>query len=384
MSFYFRIPHSHFRIYASPMVIDVHCHVGYSARRIDPALPRFTFEKNGAPGAPGFDSYLSPRLLSRFAWFFIRRWLGIPRGLKAGDEFDALLEKVYDRHWSAAPGIDRFVLLAFDEYHADAGRVLGPSQRRGQVGSDLYVSNTLVRALCMARPDRYLFGASLHPYRTEGDRDAASMLEELSAAGAVLIKWLPIHQNIRAEDPRTVAFLRAAARLKMPMLIHYGGEMSLARQHMEFEHPGPMLDVLRRLRADGEMPTVIVAHAATPSFIFQSADGHRRLIEALLGEFADAPIYADISALAAFGRTPWLKRLAANKAVHKKLLFATDFPIPVMLRSFRRLMDAETYARIAADPSWAHQDLLLKQALGFDPCVFTQARSVLNINAESA
>jgi uncharacterized protein len=366
------------------MVIDVHCHVGYSARRIDPTVPRFTFEKNGAPGAPGFDSYLSPRLLNRFAWFFIRRWLGIPRGLPAGDDFDAVLEKIYDRHWSGAPGIDRFVLLAFDEYYDDAGRILGPSQRRAQTGSDLYVSNSLVRALCIARPDRYLFGASLHPYRTEGSRDATSMLEELSAAGAVLIKWLPIHQNISAEDPRTVAFLRAAARLKMPMLIHYGGEMSLARQHMEFEHPGPILNVLRSLRADGEMPTVIVAHAATPSFIFQSADGHRQLIDALKSEFADAPLYADISALGAFGRTPWLKRLAADKAVHKKLLFATDFPIPVMLRSFRRLLDGETYARIAAEPSWAEQDLLLKQALGFDSCVFTQAPAILNIGTDPA
>lgn len=359
------------------MIIDVHCHVGYSARRIDPATPRFSFEKNGALGAPGLDSYLSPRLLSRFAWFFIRRWLGIPRRLGPGDAFDAVLDGIYDRHWTAAPGIDRFVLLAFDEYHDDAGRVIGPSPRIGKLGGDLYVSNSLVRAMCAANPGRFLFGASLHPYRTDGNRDAASMLEELVAAGAVLIKWLPLHQNIRAEDPRTVAFLRAAARLRVPLLIHYGGEMSLARQHMEFAHPAPVLEVLRRLRAEGEMPTVIVAHVATPSFTWRRADGHRCLVDALLGEFADAPLYADISALAAFGRTPWLRRLALNKPLHKKLLFGTDFPIPVMLCSFRRHVDSGTYRRIAAEPSWIQRDLLLKQSLGFDPCVFTQAESLL-------
>lgn len=355
------------------MVIDLHCHVGYSARRVNPAIPRFTFEKNGALAAPGFDSYLSPRLLNRFAWFFIRRWLGIDRRLGPGDAFDAAIDRVNERHWSQAPGVDRFVLLAFDEYHDDDGRVIGPSQRRRDIGSDLYVSNSLVRAMCAANPDRFLFGASLHPYRA----GAVSMLEELAAAGAALVKWLPIHQNIRAEDPRTVAFLRAAARLKIPMLIHYGGEMSLARQHMEFAHPGPVLDVLRRLRADGEMPTVIVAHVATPSFLWQSADGYYCLVDALLGEFADAPLYADISALAAFGRTPWLRRLADNKPLHKKLLFGTDFPIPVMLRSFRRRLDADAYEKIAAESSWVQQDFLLKKALGFDPSVFTKAESLL-------
>lgn len=359
------------------MVIDVHCHVGYSARRADPAIRRFTFEKNGARAAPGLDSYLSPRLLSRPTWFFIRRWLGIDRRLGPGDDFDAAIDRVNQHHWSKAPGVDRFVLLAFDEYHDDAGRVIGPSPRLGKKGGDLYVSNSLVRAMCAAHPDRFLLGASLHPYRTDGSRDAASMLEELASAGAVLVKWLPLHQNIRAEDPRTIAFLRAAARLNVPLLIHYGGEMSLARQHMEFAHPGPMLEVLRRLRADGEMPTVIVAHVATPSFIWRSADGHRTLVDALLGEFADAPLFADISALAAFGRTTWLRRLAANPALHPKLLFGTDFPIPVMLRAFRRCLDPDVFSQIAAEPSWIEQDLLLKKALGFHSCVFTKAHSLL-------
>jgi predicted TIM-barrel fold metal-dependent hydrolase len=205
------------------------------------------------------------------------------------------------------------------------------------------------------------------------------MVAELKAAGAVLIKWLPIHQNIRADDPRTVAFLRACAAAELPLLIHYGGEMSLSRQHMEFEHPGPMLAVLSRLRREGAMPTVIVAHVATPSFPWQRADGHRALIDALVEDFADAPLYADISALAAFGRTTWLKRLARQPAVHRKLLWGSDFPIPVMLSSFRRELDRTIRDQIAAQPSWIERDLRLKQALGFDDCVFTQAADVLDV-----
>jgi hypothetical protein len=147
------------------------------------------------------------------------------------------------------------MLLAFDEYHDDAGRPIGMAEKGQKFGSDLYTSNYLVRAMCRARPDRYLFAGSVHPYRA----DALGALEELAASGVKLIKWLPIHQNIDAADERTTAFLRRAAELRVPLLIHYGGEMSLSRQHMEFESPVPLLRVLRSLRTSGAMPTVIVA-----------------------------------------------------------------------------------------------------------------------------
>jgi predicted TIM-barrel fold metal-dependent hydrolase len=357
------------------MVIDVHCHVGLSARRVDSSLPRFSFEPNGAAGTPGFDSYLSPRMLRRASWFFVRPWLLMDPRLPRGDELDARIEATHARQFNDAAGVDRLVLLAFDEYHDDAGRPVGIAEPGQRIGTDLYVSNTYLRALCLQRPDRYLFGGSIHPYRP----GAVEMLAELASAGVTLIKWLPIHQNIRADDPRTVAFLRAAAHLRVPVLVHYGGEMSLSRQHMEFEHPGPMLAVLSRLRRNDEMPTVIVAHAATPSFPLQSAAGHRALVDALLGEFADAPLYADISALAAFGRTSWGRSLAARRELHRKLLWGSDYPVPVMVKLFWRSLDRATRARIAALPSWIERDLQLKRALGYDPCVFTQAADVLHV-----
>ncbi len=357
------------------MIIDVHCHVGLSARRVDRAIPRFSFESDGAVGTPGYDSYLSPRLLARAAWYFVRRWLKINPRLDRGDELDRQIEAVNELHWSRATGVDRLVLLAFDEYYDDRGNVIGSAKRGQRLGSDLYASNSLVRAMCAARPDRFLFGASIHPYR----QGACEMLEEVAAAGAVLLKWLPIHQNIGADDPRTVAFLKKAAALRVPMLIHYGGEMSLSRQHMEFEDPRPMLNVLRSLRSAGTMPSVIVAHAATPSFFWQSAAGCRAFLDALTGEFADAPLYADISALAAFGRTGWLKKLAQRRELHGKLLWGSDYPIPVIASAFRRQIDRPTRREIAANPSWVEQSLRLAQSLGFDACVFTRAAETLRV-----
>ena len=363
-----------------PLVIDVHCHVGLSARAVDASVPRLSFESNGARGTPGLDSYLSPRLLARSTWHVIRRKLGIDPTLPRGDALDARIEAINDRHWSQATSVDRLVLLAFDEYHDDAGQVRGAANRGRTTGSDLYVSNSLVRAMCAARPNRYLFGGSIHPYRAQDGRDACDLLEETVKAGAVLIKWLPIHQNIRAADPRTVAFLRRASELGVAMLIHYGGEMSLARRHMEFAHPGAMLDVLRGLRAEGKMPTVIVAHVATPSFPWQDRSGYDLLTDALLGEFQDDPLYADISALAAFGRTAWLRRLADRPELHRKLVWGSDYPIPVMLWPFWHRLDRRTRSRIASLPSWVERDLQLKRGLGFDECVFTNACTILNLH----
>lgn len=358
------------------MIIDVHCHAGLSARRVNPAVPRFSFEPTGSIGSPGYDSYFSPRLLRRVAWFFLARWSHIDRALGPGDELDAAIEANHAFH-HANTTADRLVLLAFDEYHDNAGRAIGMVSSRGRPGSDLYVSNTFVRALCRARPDRYLFGGSIHPYRP----GATDMLAELAAAGVTLIKWLPYHQNIDAKDHRTVSFLRAAAVHHIPVLIHYGGETSLSPLHSEFEHPGPMLETLCRLRGNDEMPTVIIAHVATPSFPWQNHDGYDTLVDALLGEFDNAPLYADISALAAFGRTSWCRKLAKSPALHRKLLWGSDFPIPPIIRFFWMTLDRATRKRIAALPSWIEQDLQLKRALGFDDCVFRQAADVLNVKA---
>jgi len=364
------------------MVIDVHCHVGYSARRLPADAPRFSFESGGDPASGGLDSYFSPRLMAK--WDRLLRWRTVQRAMKitwdgrAGERLDRQIDAFNARHFDGAKGVDRLVLLAFDACHGDDGSTLAPSPRRGAAGGDLYVSNSLVRRLCDERPDRYLLGASVHPYRRIGSRDAVSALEELKAAGAVLIKWLPIHQNIRADDPRTIAFLRRAADLRLAMLIHYGGEMTLAAQHPEFEHPGPMLNVLRGLHREGRMPTTIVAHAATPSLPLHSADGHRTLIRALCEEFADAPLYADVSALAALGRAPWLLRVARNRPLHRKLVWGTDFPIPVFpILCWRALWGRRK--RLDRIDSWIERDLELKRAVGLDESVFHRAEQILEL-----
>jgi mannonate dehydratase len=236
----------------------------------------------------------------------------------------------------------------------------------------MYTSNSLVRAACRVRPDRYLFGASVHPYR----ENAVACVEEVFSAGAALIKWLPLNQNIDITDPRTIAVLRCCARLGLPILVHYNAEFTLTTQHPEFIAVEPLLLVLRRLRHEGEMPITIVAHVATPVHPLGDEEPLRMLTDALLGEFAEAPLYADISALATWGKIRYLRQIARQQDLHPKLLFGTDFPVPLGLWLLRWDLGRD-YRGIGGESSWPERAARVCRRMCFNEIVFHRAAALL-------
>jgi predicted TIM-barrel fold metal-dependent hydrolase len=371
------------------VIIDVHCHYTFSALLADGR--RFSFEPVEARGVHAFDSFVSPRAARRLSFRLMLRLLDLPRDLNPGPELDAAIGDANRRHlgepleaavsaFRSSPfdnlnsrAIDRFVLLAFDAYHDDDGRRPAPPSGRGDRGADIYTSNSAVRRACEESPGRFLFGASVHPYR----ENAVECVQEVFDAGACLIKWLPLHQNIDIADPRTVAVLRRCAKLGLPLLVHYSSEFTLTTQHREHQDVGALLDVLRGLRAEEAMPPVIVAHVATPvSHWLGPRHDHEQLVAALLGEFADAPLYADISALTALPKHRYLRAMARRQELHGKLLFGSDFPVPVTMTSLRGLL-GEQYDRIAAIESWPERALKIFRCIGFNEIVFHRAAELL-------
>ncbi len=124
------------------------------------------------------------------------------------------------------------------------------------------------------------------------------------------------------------------------------------------------------------MPTAIVAHVATPVTPWESRRSFRAMVAALLGEFADAPLYADISALASVGKISFMKWLAGHPELHRKLVFGSDFPVPPgMPRLWWHL--GRDYRRIAAEPSWVQRTLLIYRRLGFNEIVFRRTEELL-------
>lgn len=353
------------------MIIDVHCHYTFTGR-VACGGERFSFEPAQAGGAPALDSFISPRKARGNTWRLWQRLLGLPARLRPGPQLDEHIEQMYTRHLLAEGPIERFVLLAFDAYHDAAGRRPPPPDSCRQAGSDIYTSNSLVRAACRARPDRFLFGASVHPYREQ----AVECVREVFRAGACLLKWLPLHQNIDIRDPRTRAVLRCCAEIGLPLLVHYNEEFTLTTQHAEHRPLAPLLETLRELRREGAMPTVIVAHVATPVTPLRRRGDFHLLLNALGGEFADAPLYADISALATLGKAGFVRLLIQRPDLHGKLLFGTDFPVPPVIWRLKRELRRE-YRAIASDPSWPQRVARAMRAAGFGEIVFRRAAELL-------
>lgn len=358
------------------MIIDIHCHYTFIRRRA-PEIERFSFEP--PPDRPAaepharrptdYDSCVSPRALRRWSWR-LARWAA---RLPASDaELDAVLAARYRQHLEPPGPIDRFVLLAFDAVHDDDGRVPPLPTRRRALGSDIYTSNSFIRDVCRRNPTRFLFGASVHPYRP----NAVACIEEVFAAGACLLKWIPLHHNIDVTDPRTIAVLRRCGELGLPVLMHFGEEFSLRTHRPNYRQVGPLLETLRGLRREGRMPCAIVAHAATPITPLSRRGPYRTLLAALRGEFADAPLYADLAAMTAPAKAGFLWALLRRPELHAKLLFGSDFPVPATLLGLRRALGSE-YPRVAALSSWPQQAAATCRALGFADIVLQRAGEIL-------
>jgi uncharacterized protein len=122
---------------------------------------------------------------------------------------------------------------------------------------------------------------------------------------------------------------------------------------------------------------VIVAHTATPA-TWPVGRGRyfHLLVDALLGEFAKAPLYADISALGLFSRGRWLRRLIRRPELHAKLVYGSDFPIPPTPLAFWPSLGRRCWS-IAGIPSWIDRDVALKEALGVPEHVFARGGDIL-------
>ena len=168
------------------MIIDVHCHCTYT-RRPAHSRGRFSFEPAEIDGQAALDSCIAPRCLRRLTWRLTNRLLGFAPHLGPGVELDRILAEFYETHHFGEGPVERIVLLAFDAYHDDDGRRPAWLETRKQVGSDIYTSNSFVYDVCRQHPERFLFGASVHPYR----ENAVACVEE--------VWWLPERHRLRAE-----------------------------------------------------------------------------------------------------------------------------------------------------------------------------------------
>ena len=295
---------------------------------------------------------MSDRLQKSLAFRFMRWRLGA-KGYDESTErhLERKLVETVDR----TEILDAAVVLAFDAVYDTSGR-------RDDANTHLYVTNDYVIEMAKRHP-RVLFGASVHPYRT----DAVAEIERCVAAGAVLMKWLPITQNMNPADERCIPFYEALAHHKLPLLSHTGGEKSLPNLDTAVADPRLLEAALKR------GVTVIAAHCGT-----RSVPAERDFCP----EFMDMchlheHFYGDTSALSLPTRSYAYERVLRDRVVREKLVHGSDWPIPA-LPPVMNLNWRDSLA-VMGEGNWMRRDVLIKQRLGFDDAYWHRAARVLRL-----
>ena len=317
-----------------PEVVDMHFHVAVRGDS-DP--------KNGG---------LTEKLRNLWPVYdIILMYLGIGRG----DDTDEQFEKRGIEEIVRSKRVGRVVCLAQDPVYDRDGK-----RREGK--SPFWVSNAYVRDLCR-RPELQglaLYGASVHPFRTEFEAD----VEECVADGAVLMKWLPSAQQFSLEDPKVRKALKFLATAKqgkpLPLLLHVGyeganptskaytksydylswGFWDKFRNFWRFgdkKWHDPVIPEVRRTLDEGleAGAVIIMAHAGLPYFAAHAAFLEhsdfpvvREYLERTArGETGKGRCYADVSACATPFRQAYFDDIA--KLPPDLVLFGSDFPTPV-------------------------------------------------------
>lgn len=298
--------------------------------------------------------HMSRRLLDSAPFRFMRWRFGIV-GEDAATE-RALERKLVDTI-DQTPEIDAVALLAFDAVYDERGHLDWPR-------THLYVKNEYVMELA-ARHPKILFGASVHPYRT----DAVAELERCVAAGAVLVKWLPITQGMDPSHPRCIAFYEAMAHHRIPLLCHTGGEHSLPRIDDSLADPALLAEALRR------GVKVIAAHCGTRSMPFET--DYVATFVRMAREHEH--FYGDTSALNLPMRWHAYDAVMEDPRVRDKLIHGSDWPI-IALPPPQRLGWPQSFD-LMTEGNWMRRDVLIKRQLGFDNAYWHRAANVLKVSS---
>jgi predicted TIM-barrel fold metal-dependent hydrolase len=288
--------------------------------------------------------------------FLTRVLLGVPLS-GTEPQIERAFEARLVRAVNGTPELDAAVALAFDAVYTEDGRL-------DERGTDLWVTNEYVADLSRRHP-KLLFGASVHPYRP----DALAELDRCVAAGAVLLKWLPLVQGMDPASDRCIPFYEALAHHRLPLLSHTGGENSLPQAFPHYADPQLLLPALRR------GVTVIAAHCGTRSHPFNTdflptfvrmAKEHERF-------------YGDTAALDLPTRSYAFEVILRDEQVRRKVVHGSDWPI-VSIPPLRAGVGT-AMKLLMGESNWIRRDVLAKQAMGFDDEYFRRAAAILRMPA---
>ena len=313
------------------MILDCHVHVS----AFDP--------KHGS---------MSKSLLGSIPFKFMR-WRFDLEG--SDSETERQIEKLLVETINGATELDGAVVLAFDAVYDRDGKI-------NLNGTHLYVTNDYVIELAVRHPKIH-FAASIHPYR----KDAVAELERCIAAGAKMVKWLPITQNFNPADALCVPFYEALAHHNIPLLSHTGWEHALPSLDRAVADPMLLTEALRR------GVRVIAAHCGTRMFPWEIDYLPNWVRMAREFEY----FYGDTAALNVPSRWYAYDTILSDPVLKSKLVHGSDWPI-ISVPPPLKLGVVESLD-LMAESNWMKRDVLIKQCLGFDQDYWHRAATLLRI-----
>ncbi len=264
---------------------------------------------------PQMTRVYNPFLFAHFAVFADASCM-TARPREAGRAYVARLMELVEEFPRGA----RFMLLALDGWHDGEGNWI-------RANTVLKVSNEFVSGLARRFPGRFIWAASIHPYR----KDAVAALEQAALAGASAVKWIPYLMGIDPSSSRCDAFYSRLAQLGLPLLVHSGWQHSLISEaDQEWGNP---LRLRRPLEAGVR---VVAAHCAMQGDmrdvesaglpVVPTFNLLRRLIETV--EYRGL-LYGDISGVVSNWREPGMVReLVLDERWQGRLVNGSDYPLP--------------------------------------------------------
>jgi predicted TIM-barrel fold metal-dependent hydrolase len=262
--------------------------------------------------------------------------------------------------------VNKSVLLAMDQVYDEKGT---PHPEK----THLYVPNRYVAKLAREN-SRVLFGASVHPFRSDWSQELDYCLENK----AVLCKWIPSSQMINPSLQKFIPFYKKLVDYNLPLVCHAGPEYAIPTS-FEFYNELNNPEYLRTPLDQGA--TIIIAHCAMPYFGPFDKPVYEQYFESFLNlvDQADTKgwnLYADLSAICIPTRSEYVPRVL-NRIPSRRLLFGSDYPVPLTelcyhkgKRFLARLM---FFIKIALMENLLDKNYHLIKEMGFDEIVFTNA-----------
>ena len=285
--------------------------------------------------------YISPKMLRSPLFRFLLWKHDLPRNnpKQANQKYlDDLLKEL-----RASRYVGKVVLLGMDGVYGQHGKL-------DQHETEFLVSNDYVLRVAKMYPQEFFPGVSINPQRG----DAVEEVHRCAEAGAALVKVLPNSQQFNPGNPQYKPFYRALAERNLPLLSHVGYEFSLIGKDQSVGNPDRLQVAL------DEGTTVIAAHGC--SYGLMIVEKFFPTLQDFVNKYPN--FYADISALTLPNRFPMLLKLRWNPELQQRLLFGTDYPLPVFHLPAWGRVGLRTLGKLVRTTNRFDRQFLVCQKLG--------------------